>query len=180
MADAENQQIELFAVDEHGRCRFEELARENGTRFWYARDYMLALGYSDWGSFKSKVLNRAMGACALLNIAIDEGFERCERRINGRKVEDFKLNRFACCMIAINGDPKKTVVAEAQAYFSSLAIWVRGEAFAAESADRIVVVKRFPSVNLLLTRQRQDVVLHLFRISRTRVIVACTTWIFGT
>ena len=126
-----------FEVDENGDNRFEGLAKTNGTRYWYARDLMSALGYTNWTGF-SKIVNRAIGVCMTLGINVTENFIQSTRTLGGKQVEDFKLSRFACCLTAMNGDAKKAHVAAAQAYFASLATVVQDLPLSPESADRIV------------------------------------------
>jgi len=138
MPGKQSEQIGLFQVDEHGDAPFEKLSHENGVRFWYAREYMEALGYEKWSEFKNKALNRAMQACLQSNIAIEDNFTSCKRTVKGHQVDDYKLSRFACLVIALNGNPKNKAVAQAQTYFTSLAEWIHGAAFSFESADRII------------------------------------------
>ncbi len=110
------------------------MAKENGKRTWSARALMIALGYHKWPAFK-KVVEKAMAACSLLGIDIFQHFSK-----SPQNTDDFTLSRFACCMIALNGDSKLHNVAAAQVYFVSIA-----EAFAdqridhAESMDRIAI-----------------------------------------
>ena len=71
---------------------FEQLAGTNGKRYWRASDLMRLFGYSDFQSFR-KAINRAIAACATLNIPFEDNFEPV--REEGR-ADDYKLSRFAC------------------------------------------------------------------------------------
>lgn len=96
---------------------FEDYGHENGMRFWYASEFSQMLGYASLNSFK-KPINRAIQSCMSANIDFHDDFIRKSRQIDGRAVDDFKLSRFACYMIAMNADAKKPQVAKAQVYFA--------------------------------------------------------------
>ena len=125
--------IEVFHFEE-GRPNFEALAQQNGFRFWLASDLMRCLGYSSMPPVL-KAVNKAMAACAQLNIAISDNF--CETTTESGK--DWKLSRFACYLTTLNGDPKKPRVAQAQAYFITMAEAFRRQIQDAESIDRVVI-----------------------------------------
>lgn len=95
---------------------------ETGTEFWYARDLQMLLGYSQWRSFAS-VIEKAITACA--NSGYDPGdhFARVRKMApigSGaqRPTDDIALNRYACYLVAQNGDPSKEQIAFAQTYFA--------------------------------------------------------------
>ena len=95
---------------------------ENGTEFWYARELMTMLEYSKWGNFKN-VINKAKEACNGSNIAEEEHFADVRRVLKvgnnaEMEVDDFKLTRYACYLIAQNGDSRKKAIALAQTYFA--------------------------------------------------------------
>jgi len=129
--------LDIFHFDET-RENFEDFGQSNGERFWYARELMTWLGYEDWNSF-SKAVNRAIGTCTTLNISVAENFIQCERETHDGKINDYKLSRFACCLIALNGDVKKPKVAAAQAYFVSLAEVLRKYFLNANNVDRVMI-----------------------------------------
>ena len=148
MSDHENRQLALF--DENGET-FECRAITNGSRYWSARDLMTVLGYDDWASFK-KVINKALSACALMNIEVFTMFVPNDQIVDGRTVEDFKLTRFACFMTALNGDTKKPNVAAAQAYFVSIAESVMDFGIQhAESMDRMFIREEISEREVLLS-----------------------------
>lgn len=96
---------------------FEDFKNQNGITYWWASEMMTMLGYSDMKSFK-KVLDRVIKALASLSIPYYDNIIPIKRDIDGNTIQDFKLTRFACYLSAMNGDPKKTEVAIAQAYFA--------------------------------------------------------------
>lgn len=99
---------------------FEDFKNQNGITYWWASEFMLMLGYDNLGSFK-KVMDRATKAFISLNIDYMDNIIRVTRVIDGQETVDYKLTRFACYLIAMNGDPKKPEVATVQAYFATQA-----------------------------------------------------------
>lgn len=100
--------------------RFEESGRENGTRFWLAHDFMKALGYDSWSSFK-QVITKAMGSCARLGIDPTEAFAPHTFSECGKEVATYKLSRFACFLVSMHGDSKKEEVAKAKTLLAAIA-----------------------------------------------------------
>ena len=95
---------------------------ENGIEYWYARELMKILEYKQWRRFE-KVIDKAKQACENSDISAFEHFAnvgKLSRRANNAEVEinDYKLTRYACYLIAQNGDPRKEVIALAQTYFA--------------------------------------------------------------
>ena len=91
---------------------------EFGEEFWYARELMKAFGYYKWENF-----NKAMIACENSKVNIFEHFPNVRKTINMPKgaiklIEDYKLTRYACYLIAQNGDSRKEIIALAQTYFA--------------------------------------------------------------
>lgn len=109
---------------------FEGMASENGALAWHEDDLMGALGYTDRGAFR-KVVIRAMQACLTLNIDPTMDFIRVG--------SDYKFTRFACYLIAMNGDAKKPQVAMVQIYLGSFASSVYDHSEQAEIVDRVLV-----------------------------------------
>lgn len=97
---------------------FEDFKNQNGITYWWASEFMLMLGYNDLQSFK-KVIDRTTKAFISLGIEHYDNIIRESRSIDGREVPDYKLTRFACYLMAMNGDPKKPEVAMMQAYFAT-------------------------------------------------------------
>lgn len=115
---------------------FENNSRENGFTFWYASDLMKHLGYETWNSF-NKAVNKAMTTCNTLGIPIMENFIQVQSSAEGLPGHDFKLSRFACYLVVMNADNKKSVVAQAQAYFATLAGAIQNYISEAEKVERI-------------------------------------------
>lgn len=95
---------------------------ESGVEFWYARELMEILEYTKWGNFV-KVISKAMEACKNSNINTSDHFADVGKTIKMPKgaekvVGDFKLTRYACYLIAQNGDSRKKTIALAQTYFA--------------------------------------------------------------
>ena len=95
---------------------------ENGQEYWYARELMKALEYRKWENFH-KVINQSKIACEKSGNNISYCFPEVKKSIisgKGRKMHviDYKLSRYACYLIAQNGDSRKKVIALAQTYFA--------------------------------------------------------------
>jgi DNA-damage-inducible protein D len=124
---------DVFHFDE-GKESFEDFGQTNGGVFWLASDLINLLGYESESSF-NKAVNKAMTACNTLNIPIVENFEQIKIGAN----VDWKLSRFACYLITMNADPKKSNVAKAQAYFATIAGAINNYLIEAKKVERIVV-----------------------------------------
>lgn len=102
---------------------FEGVAqREEGVEFWYARDLQKLLGYEDWKNFV-RVINKAKEACSNSRHIISDHFSDVGKMIQAgkgaqRMVDDIKLTRYGCYLIAQNGDSRKNEIAFAQTYFA--------------------------------------------------------------
>ncbi len=93
-----------------------------GKEYWEARELMPNLGYTKWQKFK-EVINKAMLACESSNHSIFDHFTGSGKMVKigsktKRKIGDYKLSRYACYLIAQNGDSRKTEIALAQTYFA--------------------------------------------------------------
>ncbi len=103
---------------------FEDIKHidENGVEFWYARELMPVLQYSNWQNFE-KIIDKAKISCKNSGISVFEHFidiNKLSKRANNAEVEikDYELTRYACYLIAQNGDSRKKVIALAQTYFA--------------------------------------------------------------
>ena len=92
---------------------FEDIKHvdENGVEFWYARELMPILQYSNWQNFE-KIINKAKISCGNSGISVFEHFidvNKLSKRANNAEVEikDYELTRYACYLIAQNGDSRK-------------------------------------------------------------------------
>ena len=95
---------------------------ESGNEYWYARELMIILEYSKWENFH-KVIKLALISCKSSGGAVLDHFPEVRKMVNigsksRRKVIDYKLSRYACYLIAQNGDSRKKVIALAQTYFA--------------------------------------------------------------
>lgn len=129
---------------------FEDFSNQNGITFWWASDFMKMLGYSSLASF-TKPINRAMQACLSINIDCHDNFIKADRIVDGVSISDFKLTRFACYMISMNGDIKKPEVARAQIYFAKQAEQVNLLLSGAEDVDRLLIREEIKDSNKSLT-----------------------------
>lgn len=91
--------------------------------FWYARDLMPLLGYERWENF-DKAISRAIESCNTSGVPVSNHFREVTKMITAgkgaqRPVKDYMLTRYACYLIAQNGDPKKEEIAFAQGYFAT-------------------------------------------------------------
>ena len=91
--------------------------REDGAEYWSARDLMPLLGYPEWREFRPAV-ERAWKSAEAQGHAPEDLFGVITEKGLGRPREDVHLSRFACYLVAMNGDPRKPEVAAAQAYFA--------------------------------------------------------------
>jgi DNA-damage-inducible protein D len=95
---------------------------ENGVEFWLARDIQHLLGYSKWENFLN-VVSKARTACEVSGHQVQDHFPDVRKMVDlgsgsQREVDDIMLTRYACYLIAQNGDPKKQEIAFAQTYFA--------------------------------------------------------------
>ena len=95
---------------------------EDGVEYWLARDIQHLLGYSKWENFLN-VVSKAKTACEVSGHQVSDHFPDVRKMVDlgsgsQREVEDIMLTRYACYLIAQNGDPKKQEIAFAQTYFA--------------------------------------------------------------
>ena len=126
---------------------FEDYVQKiDNVEFWYARDLQLLLGYDRWENFY-KAVERAKIACELSKTKVNYQFRDVTKLISmakgaERKIDDILLTRYACYLIAQNGDSRKPEIAFAQTYF------------AVQARKMEVVEKRIAEVERLQAREK--------------------------
>lgn len=95
---------------------------DDGNEYWYARDLQEILEYSEWRNF-SKIIEKAKSACETSGHAVQSEFVDINKLVDvganlQRSIQDIVLSRYACYLIAMNGNPRKEVIALAQTYFA--------------------------------------------------------------
>jgi DNA-damage-inducible protein D len=128
---------------------FEQLMHaeeESGVEFWLARDLQKVLGYDRWENFE-KVIKKAVSACEKSGYAAKDHFLEITKMVplgsgSERPVSDYMLNRYACYLIAQNGDPTKAPIAFAQTYF------------AVQTRKQELIEKRLAEVERLSARKK--------------------------
>lgn len=110
-------------VIEKLKLSFDDIVHstEDGLEYWYARELQAVLGYTEWRNFFA-VISRAKIACETSGSNISDHFVDVNKIVKAgatsKPVSDIVLTRYACYLIAQNGDPRKDEIAFAQSYFA--------------------------------------------------------------
>ena len=114
----------LEKIQNYSNKNFEDIKHidENGVEYWSARDLQLVLDYKEWRKFEN-VIKKAKESCKNSGISAFEHFvgaDKLSKRANNTEIliNDYHLTRYACYLIAQNGDSRKEVIALAQTYFA--------------------------------------------------------------
>lgn len=96
---------------------------ESGVEYWLARDLQQLLGYAEWRNFSQTAIAKAKIACEVSGHVVSDHFVGVNKMIQlakgaEREIDDIMLTRFACYLIAQNGDSRKQEIAFAQTYFA--------------------------------------------------------------
>ena len=136
------------------RTSFEESAhQQEGIEFWFARDLQKLLDYDEWRNFINAI-EKAKIACVNSGQKIQDHFVDANKTIDmpkgaTKEISDYKLTRYACYLIAQNGDPRKDQIAFAQSYF---AIQARKQELIEQ---RIALQERFEARNKLIASETE-------------------------
>jgi len=119
---------------------------ETGVEFWFARDLQNLLGYSKWENF-IKVIEKARTACKTAGYEVADHFPDIRKMVSlgsgaQREIDDIALTRYACYLIAQNGDPAKDQIAFAQTYF------------AVQTRKQEIIEKRLGEVERITARRK--------------------------
>lgn len=128
---------------EKWRVKLDSYANvEAGVEYWLARDLMEPMGYTRWENF-AEVVKRAKVSCETNKTPVDSHFRDTTKMVTAgvaaRAVKDYKLTRYACYLIAQNGDSNKPEIALAQAYF---AVQTRRQEFIEQRFQRFSACRR--------------------------------------
>ena len=118
---------------------------EDGVEYWYAREIMEVFGYSKWQNFEIAI-ERARVSLETTKTAGQEHFAEVSKSLpmpkgGYREVKDYMLTRYACYLIAMNGDPRKEEIAFAQSYFAT------------QTRKQENIEKRMAEIKRLLSRE---------------------------
>ena len=111
-------------LKEYSNKLFEDIKHidESGNEYWLARELMKALEYKEWRKY-DKVIMKAMEACTGSNYHTSDHFVFEDKMVSIgsntiRKIQDYKLSRYACYLIVQNCNPRIKIIALAQTYFA--------------------------------------------------------------
>jgi DNA-damage-inducible protein D len=133
---------------------FEDYVNEaDGMEFWFARDLQKLLGYNKWENFIN-VITKAKESCRNSRQDINDHFPDIRKKVKigseaEREIDDIMLTRYACYLIAQNGDPRKEEIAFAQSYF---AVQTRKQELIEE---RIALIERLSARHKLTTSETE-------------------------
>ncbi len=111
-------------IKEYTEKVFENIKHidKNGNEYWLARELIITLGYKEWRKFNN-VIKKAMEACIKSNYYALDHFVFEDKMVSigsntVRKIQDYKLSRYACYLIVQNCNPRVKIIALAQTYFA--------------------------------------------------------------
>lgn len=94
-----------------------------GEEYWSARELAPLLGYAEWRNIETVAIKKAKIACEQASLTVSNHFVDANKMVtlgsgSQRELKDYHLSRFACYLVAQNGDPRKPEIAAAQTYFA--------------------------------------------------------------
>jgi len=124
----------------------DDIRHQNGNEYWYARDLWQLLGYTRWGNFLPAI-ERAKDSCRTSEFVVENHFLGVKKMVDlgsgsQREIDDYKLTRYACYLIAQNGDPRIPEIAFSQMYF------------AMQTRKQEVLEKNIEEIERLVSRQK--------------------------
>lgn len=133
---------------------------KNGEGYWHARDLLKVLSYTDWINFRN-VIGKAVEACQNSGIISTHHFREFEELVvigSGakRNIENFYLSRYACYLIAMNGDASKPEIATAQSYFAARTLAHEAQAALTDEERRLLLRDRVKDANKRLSGAAKD------------------------
>lgn len=132
----------------------------NGSPYWMARELMVILGYSNWVNFKNAI-EKAIVSCETAGVAPGDQFVGTDEMVSigsgaHRQVEDWCLSKYACYLIAMNGEPSKGEIATAQAYFAIQSHRQESQDLLTDAERRLMLRDRVKDGNKKLSGAAQD------------------------
>ena len=116
--------MDTLEIIENNNKKFEDIKHfdENGVEYWFARELQILLTYKNWQKFED-VIEKAKITCEKSKNTITDHFIQVGKMVQigsnaTREIIDHKLSRYACYLVAMNGDSTKEVIAQAQTYFA--------------------------------------------------------------
>lgn len=125
----------------------------DGTEWWSARDLMGLLGYLRWERFDDAI-DRAKASAKASGHDADQAFSRLREKGSGRPGIDYRLTRYAAYLVAMNGDPRKKEIADAQTYF---AIKTRQAEIAEQDTNHPAIPQSFADALQLAANQAREI-----------------------
>jgi len=165
--------IDIVNVSEQKESAFDSIRHfdESGREFWKARELQKLLGYAKWQRFEDAI-DRAKASLLLTQSPEANDINHLPGAVsaNGRTGDDYRLSRKACYLIAMNGDPRKAEIAQAQIYFT---IKIREAEVLVPAISEKLEIARLENASLkiqLELQSRQDTRIALHGIATTLLL----------
>lgn len=131
-----------------------------GNPYWMARDLMEVLGYDTWENF-SKVIAKARVACEESRVQVSDQFLDTTKMVDigsgaKREIEDWYLSKYACYLVAMNGEPSKPEIATSQTYFAMQTHLQETQEQLTDEERRLLLRDRVKDANKKLSSAAKD------------------------